>query len=605
MGAQQSAPRYRFARTEQEAIVSEPRRVTPLGRLLRPVAVLAIVSFGLSPAAAQFAPEGQRFHPVRAATQMVVSQDRQASAVGLEVMQRGGNAVDAAVATAFALAVTLPRAGNIGGGGFMLIHLVDPGQNIAIDYRERAPAAADRDMFLDADGNASSELSRYSGLAVGVPGTVAGLALAHKRYGSGRLSFADLVEPAIRLARDGFTVTPDLADILRDEAIRKRLTDDPEARAMFYPGGEPPAAGETLRIPALAATLQRIADDGPNGFYKGPVAEAIARTVTRMGGRMTVEDLAAYVPLERAPVTGTFNGWEIVSMPPPSSGGIHLIEMLNILEPLPLGELGLNSAATIHYMAEAARRAYADRAVYLGDPDYVDIPVASLTSKAYAAQLRDEIDPDRATPSAEVVADPAKLPHESDQTTHFSVVDGAGNAVSNTYTLNFSFGVGVAAEGVGVLLNNELDDFSAKPGVPNAYGLVGGAANAVEPDKRPLSSMTPTVVLRDGRVVLVTGSPGGSRIITTVMQIILNATVHGRDIATATAAPRVHHQWQPDYIRVEEGISPDTVRLLEAKGHTVKVEDAMGSTQSIEVGPDGSLAGASDPRTPGGAAVGD
>lgn len=569
-------------------------------------AVMALAPFIASlPATAQIVSNVQRYHPVRAERHMVVSQDAQASAVGLDVLRRGGNAVDAAVATALALAVTLPRAGNIGGGGFMLVHLADPRQDIAIDYRERAPGAADRDMFLDAEGNASSDLSRYSGLAVGVPGTVAGLHLAHAKYGSGTLTFAELVEPAIRLARDGFTVTPDLADILRVEGLRTRLMQDPEAAGMFYAGGEPPAAGATLTLPALATTLQRIADEGPDGFYEGPVAEAIVSTVNRIGGRMTLADLAGYVPLEREPVTGTFKDWEVVSMPPPSSGGIHLIQMLNILEPVPFSTFGVNSADMIHWMAEAARRAYADRSVYLGDPDYVEIPVASLLSKASADQLREEIAPARATPSTLINADPAKLPRESSQTTHFSVVDSAGNAVSNTYTLNFSFGVGVAAEGTGVLLNNELDDFSAKPGVPNAYGLIGGAANAVEPDKRPLSSMTPTIVLRDGRVFLVTGSPGGSRIITTVMQIILNATVHRRDIATATAAPRVHHQWLPDYIRIEEGISADTIHLLEEKGHDVRVEDAMGSTQSIQVGPDGRLYGASDPRTPGGAAVGD
>ena len=400
-------------------------------------------------------------------------------------------------------------------------------------------------------------------------------------------------------------MSPDLADILRNEGIRTRLLKDPEAAAAYYPGGEPPAAGATLTLPALAATLQRIADEGPKGFYEGPVAEAIVETVNRIGGRMTLEDLAGYVPLEREPVTGTFKDFEIVSMPPPSSGGIHLIQLLNILEPFPFVPAGLNSAETIHQMAEAARRAYADRAVYLGDPDYVEIPVAALTSKAYGDVLRAEIDGARATPSESVAADPAKLPRESNETTHFSVVDSAGNAVSNTYTLNFSFGVGVAATGTGVLLNNELDDFSAAPGVPNAYGLIGGAANAVEPDKRPLSSMTPTIVLKDDRVALVTGSPGGSRIITTVLQIILNVTAHGRDIATATAEPRVHHQWQPDYIRIEEGISADTIRLLEERGHVVKVEDVMGSTQSIEVGADGRLYGASDPRTPGGAALGD
>ncbi|MEO1106026.1 MAG: gamma-glutamyltransferase, partial [Pseudomonadota bacterium] len=307
----------------------------------------------------------------------------------------------------------------------------------------------------------------------------------------------------------------------------------------------------------------------------------------------------------REPVTGSFKGYEIVSMPPPSSGGIHLVQMLNILEDAPFEAYGLNSAAMIHLMAEAAKHAYADRAVYLGDPDFVDIPQEGLTSKAYASTLRDKISMDRATPSDEIAADPASLPAESNETTHYSVVDSEGNAVSNTYTLNFSFGVGFGASGTGILLNNELDDFSAKPGVPNAYGLIGGEANAVAPRKRPLSSMTPTIVLEDGKAKIVTGSPGGSRIITTTMQIILNATVHERDIMTATHAPRVHHQWLPDYIRIEEGLSHDTIKLLEEKGHDVRVRASMGATQSIEVGPDGQLYGASDPRRPGGLAAGD
>ncbi|MEM8552670.1 MAG: gamma-glutamyltransferase [Pseudomonadota bacterium] len=570
----------------------------------RVICTAACLALPVAPASGQ-AVEKQRFHPVAAERHMVVSQEAEASRVGREILRAGGNAVDAAVATAFALAVTLPRAGNIGGGGFMVIHLAETGQNIAIDYRETAPAAADRDMFLDEDGNADPQKSRSSGLAVGVPGTVAGLALAHERYGSGNFTLAELIAPAIALARDGFVVSPALASILEVPRLKERLTAHGEASEMFYPGGSAPAAGDTLKLPALAQTLQRIADQGPAGFYEGPVAEAIVNTVNAFGGRMSVEDLAAYTPRVREPVTGTFKDYTIVSMPPPSSGGVHLIQMLNILEDAPFGTYGLNSADMIHAMAEAKRRAYADRAVYLGDPDFVDVPVEALTSKEYAATLRDEIDPQSATPSEEIAADPGKLPEESEETTHFSVIDGDGNAVSNTYTLNFSFGVGFAAEGVGVLLNNELDDFSAKPGVPNAYGLVGGAANAVEPRKRPLSSMTPTIVLEDGKVRLVTGSPGGSRIITTTMQIILNTTVHRKDIATATAAPRVHHQWLPDYLRIEEGISFDTIRLLEEMGHDVRTERTMGATQSIRVQSDGSLTGASDPRRPGGLAAGD
>ena len=554
---------------------------------------------------AQILEQGARFTPVTARQLMVVSEDAQASIVGREIMRAGGNAVDAAVATAFALAVTLPRAGNIGGGGFMVIHLAETGENVAIDYRERAPAAAERDMFLDEAGEASTEKSRYSGLAVGVPGTVAGLALAHERYGSGAFTLAELLAPAIALAGEGFEVSPALAETLADTRVRERLEADPEARHMFYRDGEPPSPGTLLTLPNLAATLTAIAEEGPAGFYEGPVAEAIVAAVNARGGAMTPADLAGYEAKLREPVHGTFEGYDIVSMPPPSSGGVHLVQMLNILEGAPLAEYGLNSAATVHLMAEAARRAYADRAVYLGDPDFVDVPVAQLTDKGYAETLRGEIDLEAATPSSEVNADRAKLPKESDETTHFSVIDGAGNAVSNTYTLNFSFGVGFGAEGTGVLLNNELDDFSAKPGVPNAYGLIGGAANAVEPQKRPLSSMTPTIVLKDGAPFLVTGTPGGSRIITTTLQVILNATVHGRDIMTATAAPRMHHQWLPDYIRIEEGFSPDTIRLLEEKGHEVRIQDAMGATQSIMVGPDGTRYGATDPRRPDGLAAGD
>ena len=561
------------------------------------------IGIGAAPAGAQIAVDGQRFIPVAAEKHMVVAQEGQAAAVGRDILRRGGNAVDAAVATAFALAVTLPRAGNLGGGGFMIVHSADTGETVAIDSRETAPAAADRDMFLGPDGEADPDLSRRSGLAVGVPGSVAGLALAHERYGSGTLTFADLVAPAVALARDGFEVTPDTAMALAHPDTTVRLQTDPNMAA-YYPGGAAPKGGDTLVLPALAQTLQAIADEGPSAFYEGPVAQGIVDAVTARGGRMTLEDLAAYEAKVREPVRGTFKEWEVVSMPPPSSGGVHLIQMLNTLEHQPFGTYGLNSADMIHVMAEAAKYAYADRAVYLGDPDFVDVPVKALISKDYAATLEAKIDMDRAVPSSEIAADPGTLPYESNETTHFSVLDGAGNAVSMTTTLNFSFGVGFGTAG-GFLLNNELDDFSAKPGAANAYGLVGGEANAVGPVKRPLSSMTPTILLKDGKVSLVTGSPGGSRIITTVLQVILNATVHERNIAGATNAPRIHHQWQPDYIRIEEGISFDTIRLLEEKGHDVRIQDAMGAAQSIQVGYDGTLYGATDPRRPGGAALGD
>ncbi len=556
-------------------------------------------------AQAQILSDNQRFHPVIARSHMVVSQEAQASLVGEKILADGGNAIDAAVATGFALAVTLPRAGNIGGGGFMVVHIAETGENVAIDYRERAPKAADRDMFLDEAGEASSEKSRRSGLAVGVPGTVAGLALAHEKYGSGKFTLAELVQPAIDLATEGFIVSTDLVEALSDAETRELLEADAGAASILYPGGEVPAAGSKLPMPALAGSLTRIAEAGPAGFYEGPVAEAIVATVGEKGGRMTLEDLKTYEAVVRDPVSGTFKGYEVVSMPPPSSGGVHLVQMLKIIEDAPFGTYGLNSAAMIHTMVEAAKYAYADRALYLGDPDYVEIPVAKLVSEEYAKAIREKISMEKTTPSSEIVADPKNLPYESNETTHYSVVDAAGNAVANTYTLNFSFGVGFAAEGTGILLNNELDDFSAKPGVPNAYGLIGGEANAVGPEKRPLSSMTPTIVLKDGDPYIVTGSPGGSRIITTVMQVILNATVHERDIMTATAAPRIHHQWLPDYIRIEEGISHDTIRLLEEKGHDVRIQSAMGAAQSILRGSDGTLYGASDPRRPGGLAAGD
>lgn len=588
--------------------MDHPRRPSP-SRARRWPALAAAVLGALAAtgvAAGELDPFA-RFHPVRAERHMVVAQDAEAARIGLEVLRAGGNAVDAAVAVGFALAVAMPQAGNLGGGGFMIVHMErgEEDETVAIDYRETAPGAAARDMFLDAEGTVSPVLSRSTGLSVGVPGTVAGLVLAHERYGSGRFTLAELVRPAVELARGGVAVSPMLADALRSEFLRDRLLQDEAAAALFYPGGEALSAGETLRAPDLAAALERIAEEGPAGFYEGPTAEAIVATVTARGGRMALADLAAYAPVVREPLRGEFKGYEVVSMPPPSSGGVHLLQMLNILEPAHFGTWGVNGAEMIHMMAEAARRAYADRAVYLGDPGFVEVPVEALTSREYADALRSGIDMMRATPSTEIRADPGLLPPESNETTHFSILDGDGNAVANTTTLNFSFGVGFMAEGTGIFLNNQLADFSAAPGVPDRHGVPGAEANAVEPRKRPLSSMTPTILLKDGKVALVTGSPGGSRIITTVMQIILNATVHYRDIATATALPRVHHEWLPDYIRIERGISHDTIRLLEEKGHQVRVEPAMGAAQSIRVGSDGTIYGATDMRQPGGLAAGD
>jgi gamma-glutamyltranspeptidase/glutathione hydrolase len=536
---------------------------------------------------------------------MVASQEALASTVGRDILAAGGNAVDAAVATGFALAVTLPRAGNLGGGGFMMIHMAGAdgaaGETHALDYRELAPAGATRDMFLDEAGNADSNKSRYTGLAIGVPGTVAGLAAAHERFGSGSFTLAELIAPAIGLARDGFPVSDDLAGSLK--SVHARLSGDPDAAAIFYkPDGGFYRTGDILRQPQLAASLERIAREGASGFYEGPIAEAVAARVQSAGGSMSVEDLARYEAKWRKPVTGTYRGYGIASMPPPSSGGVHIVEMLNMLEPHDIAASGFGSARTMHLMAEAMKRAYADRSEYLGDPDFVDVPVDGLTSKDYARQRMSDFDPERAAAASEIrPGDPA--PGESNETTHFSVIDKNGNAVSNTYTLNFSYGVGMVASGTGILLNNELDDFSAKPGVPNAYGLIGGDANAVAPRKRPLSSMSPTLVFQDGRPVIATGSPGGSRIITTTLQVILNVVDHGMNIAEASAAPRMHHQWLPDEIRVEEGFSPDTLKLLEGMGHAVAEKTTMGSTQSVMVVP-GGLAGASDPRRQGSLAIG-
>ncbi|MFV0409162.1 MAG: gamma-glutamyltransferase [Paracoccus sp. (in: a-proteobacteria)] len=543
-----------------------------------------------------------RIHPVWAENGMVAAQEQVAAEIGRDILAQGGNAVDAGVAVAFALAVTLPRAGNIGGGGFMMVHDAKTGQTHAIDYREMAPAGASRDMFLDAEGNADSDKSLYSGAASGVPGTVAGMKLALDEYGS--MEWADVIAPAIKLAEEGITVTPDLADSLGD--AKEQLTRYPATANIFYKeDGALYQPGDTLVQADLAKTLKTIAAEGPDGFYKGPVAEAIASSVTAAGGNMTAADMAAYKVMERKPVHGTYRGYEIVSMPPPSSGGVHLIEILNTLEGYPIGALGQNSAETIHLMAEAMKLAYADRSEYLGDPDFVDVPVSQLTSKEYAGDLRVKIKSDVATPSALIKPTADLTPYESDQTTHFSIMDKDGNAVSNTYTLNLSYGSGLVADGTGILMNNEMDDFSSKPGVPNAYGLIGGDANAIEAGKRPLSSMTPTIVMKDGKVWLVTGSPGGARIITTVLQIIMNSIDHGMNIAEASTAPRVHHQWLPEELRIEEGISPDTQKALIAKGHILALKEVMGSTQSVMKDPaTGYLLGASDPRQAASGTVG-
>ena len=545
--------------------------------------------------------QGARVLPVLATHGMVVAQEGTAAKIGVEILRRGGNAVDAAVATGLALAVTLPRAGNLGGGGFMLVYLAKEKKTTVIDYREAAPADTPRDVFLNEAGEAVPARSRDSGLAVGVPGTVAGLSLALRNYGSGKFSLAELAAPAIALARSGIDVTDDLADSL--PLAQARLQRWPSAARIFlHADGSPLSRGDRLVQSDLAAVLDAIGRDGERAFYEGPIAEKIAASVRAAGGRMTLDDLNSYRAVERAPLHGSYRGYEIAAVPPPSSGGVHIIELLNVLEGFPLASLGANSAATIHLMAEAMKLAYADRAEYLGDPDQVAIPVHGLISKAYAERLRAEISQTRARPASEIKPlDPA--PYESDQTTHFSIVDNDGNAVSNTYTLNFSYGLGLVAEGTGILLNNELDDFAAKPGAPNAYSLVGGAANAPGPRKRPLSSMAPTMVFRNGELELVTGSPGGSRIITIVTEIISDIVDFGMNLAEATEAVRFHHQGLPDELQVERGLNPDTIRLLEALGHRVVVHNAWGSAQSI-LRANGILMGAADTRQRGTLATG-
>ncbi|KTS33700.1 gamma-glutamyltransferase [Pantoea dispersa] len=537
--------------------------------------------------------DSDTFHPVKAQHGMVASVDAMATRVGVDILKQGGNAVDAAIAVGFALAVTHPQAGNLGGGGFMLLRTA-AGRTTAIDFREMAPARASRDMFLDKQGNADSKLSLTSHLASGTPGTVAGFALAAQKYGT--LPLSTLLAPAIKLARDGIIVNDALADDLATYG-KENLINHDNSRAIFYKAdGQPYQKGDRLVQKNLAHSLQLIAQQGPDAFYKGKIADEIAAEMAQHGGLIGKADLAAYRAVERKPVSGSYRGYEVFSMPPPSSGGIHIVQILNILENFDLAKWGFGSADAMQVMAEAEKYAYADRSEYLGDPDFVKVPQQALTSKAYAKTLAQQIDVNKARPSADIK--PGKLaPYESNQTTHFSVVDKDGNAVAVTYTLNTYFGSGVVAGNSGILMNNEMDDFSAKPGTPNVYGLVGGEANAIQPAKRPLSSMSPTIVAKDGKTWLVTGSPGGSRIITTVLQMVVNSIDFGMNVAEATNAPRFHHQWLPDQLRVEKGFSPDTLRLLEAKGQHVKVLPAMGSTQSIMIGPDGMRYGASDPRS--------
>jgi gamma-glutamyltranspeptidase / glutathione hydrolase len=558
----------------------------------RLVAVLLAVSATFA------APAAAQQQPTRARDGMVVSQNELASQAGARVLREGGTAVDAAVATAFVLAVTHPTAGNIGGGGFIVFRPAS-GSPEAYDFREMAPASATATMFLK-DGKYSSDLHHNSYLSVGVPGTVAGLHLAWKDHG--KLPWKRLVEPAVALARDGFQVTEGLARSLRSSL--KSMAPYPASVAQYSKGGTPYEAGDLLKLPDLARTLQRIADQGPAGFYSGETAALIEKDMAAHGGLITRADLAAYQPKKRTPVSGTYRGYEIVGMPPISSGGVGLLEQLNILEGYDLKALGFRSAGSTHVLIEAMRRSFADRARYLGDPDFVSqMPVARLISKDYATELRKTIAISRASKSFPTSFE---WPVESDETTHLSVVDRDRNAVSLTYTLEAGYGSKIVVAGAGFLLNNEMGDFNAGPGLTTAEGLIGTEPNLAAPGKRMLSSMTPTIITRDGKLFMVTGSPGGRTIINTVVQTVVNVIDHGMNAQEAVDAPRLHHQWLPDRTDYERfGLSPDTVRVLEGMGHVLRPIDAQGVAEVILVDQrDGTLQGASDRRAADGAAVG-
>jgi gamma-glutamyltranspeptidase/glutathione hydrolase len=558
--------------------------------ILRAVIVLVLL-VGTLPAA----PDAASRAPVRARHAIVGSTSAFASQAGIDILRQGGNAIDAAVAVGFALAVVHPSAGNLGGGGLMVIRFAD-GRATTIDYREMAPAKATRDMFLDAQGAVVPERSLVGPLAAGVPGSVAGLCLAHGKYG--KLPLATVIAPAIRLAESGFEVSVALERSL--EEAQKLLANFPESTRVFTKQGKPYVEGDRLQQPDLARTLKLIAQRGADGFYKGPVADLIEAEMLRTGGLIRKSDLAAYKAIEREPVRGTYRGHEIIAMPPVSSGGVAIVEALNVLEGFPLKDYGPNSSKTMHLVAETTRRVYADRSEWLGDPAFYKVPVQGLISKKYADKLRASIDPEHATPSTSIKPG-APAAYESDQTTHYSVVDEAGTAVSTTTTINGGYGNGQVVTGAGFLLNNEMDDFSAKPGTPNMFGLIGGEANAVAPGKRMLSSMTPTIIAKDGRPLLVAGSPGGSRIITTVLQVVLNVIDFGMDVQEAVDAPRFHHQWLPDEIRIERQGFPRDVRVaLERMGHTVIERADMGDVHAIWIDPKTAVRyGASDPRLDG------
>ena len=529
--------------------------------------------------------------PVHAPHAMLASVEQHATDAGVAVLESGGNAVDAAVAVGFALAVTHPSAGNIGGGGFMLIRLAD-GRSTFLDFRERAPEKASRNMYLDAAGKPTKD-SEIGYRAAGVPGSVRGFEYASKKYG--RKAWAELVAPAVALAEKGFPVSYGFAKSLRGSA--ELLERFPESKRVFLRDGKFYEQDDVLVQPELARTLERIQREGARDFYEGETARLLAADMARHGGLITAADLRDYAVVERPPMTGTYRGYDIITAPPPSSGGPGILQMLGVLEGSGYEKSGAGSAAELHFLAETMRRFFADRAAYLGDPDFVKLPLTTLLDREYIAQLRKSIDSEHATPSSKVHA--AKLPSaESSQTTHYSIVDAEGNAVAVTYTLNGGYGSGATAEGLGFLLNNEMDDFAAKPGEANAYGLIQGEANAIAPRKRPLSSMTPTMVTRGGKLELVLGTPGGPTIINSVLQVLLNVVDFGMNVQDAVNAPRIHHQWLPDVLVMERGFSPDTIALLKARGHQIRIVNQIGEVAAITVR-EGALEGAADPRTEG------
>ena len=531
-------------------------------------------------------------HPIIGSQGIVSSQHVLATESGLEILKKGGNAVDAAVAVGFSLAVVLPRAGNLGGGGFMLVHSPDKNETKALNYREMAPLKASRDMYLDSDGDVDNKLIKASHQASGVPGTVAGLVQALEVYGT--MDLAEVMAPAIRLAEKGFAVTYDLSGLLK--RYESRLKVWPSTAEIFYKENAYYEPGDILVQSDLAWSLKMIAQKGPKAFYGGEVGKRLVADMENNNGLVSMKDLDAYEVETMDPIWGEYRGYQVASMPPPSSGGVHIIQMLNVLEGFPLGYLGHNTAETLHLMTETMKLAYADRSEHLGDPNFWDVPDEWLTSKAYAEEQRSGINR-FITRSSDDIKPGTPSDYESNETTQFTVIDAKGNVVTNTYTLNFSFGSGIVAKGTGILLNNEMDDFAAKPGVANAFGLLGGDANSVQPKKRPLSSMTPTMVFKDGKPYFATGSPGGSRIITTVLQVLLNIIDHDMNVAEASHAARIHHQWYPDKLFIEKGVNYDTQSLLRGRGHKIQQIGAMGSTQTIMI-KEGLLYGASDPRRP-------